>query len=286
MTKINVMKTLQYQILRYLPDRISGEFANLGIVALDQQNRILKSKFISRIGNISCFFPDINSRFLLSTIKTIQHDLQLISERSKDELSFDKFDSIEQVTGKVLAKDDSALLFSEIKKTLDVDIETTVDDLFSRFVTVSALEGDDEVRRDKEVWTKVYKKHFDECGISGHLKPHNIKTQNDELVFDKAWKNGVWNCFETVSFNLTRTDAIKNKVYKWVGKLDELNTSEEPRHIYLLSVMPHRHPELKSFIKKMISEKGTKNTKIDVISEEGARDITKAIQLEIEEHTA
>ncbi|MDE3182228.1 MAG: hypothetical protein KGM16_02305 [Bacteroidota bacterium] len=136
----------------------------------------------------------------------------------------------------------------------------------------------------KEVWAKVYKKHFDKYGISSHLKPHNIKTENDELEFDKAWKNGVWNCFETVSFNLTRTDAIKNKVYKWVGKLDELNTSEEAKHIYLLSVLPHEHPELKKFIEKMITDKSTPTTKIDIISGEQVGLVATTIKSEIDAH--
>ena len=278
------MKTIQYQILRYLPDRVSEEFVNLGIVAFDQKAKVLQSKFINKIGNISSFFPNINSRYLLKSIKTIMHHLDAISEQLGSEFSFDKIDSIDQVTSKVLAEDDSALIFSEIKRTLDISVESTINDLFSRFINSGNLEEDDEVRRDKEVWAKVYKKHFDEYGISSHLKPHNIKTENDELEFDKAWKNGVWNCFETVSFNLTRTDAIKNKVYKWVGKLDELNTSEEAKHIYLLSVLPHEHPELKKFIEKMITDKSTPNTKIDIISEEQVGLVATTIKSEIDAH--
>lgn len=278
------MKTIQYQVLRYLPDRVSEEFVNLGIVAYDKQEKILHSKFINKVGNISAFFPNINARYLLKSVKTIMHHLESISEQFSSEFLFDKIDSIDQVTSQVLAKDDSALIFSEVKKTLDISTESTVDHLFSRIVISGNLVEDDEVRRDKEVWAKVYKKHFDDYGISTHLKPHNIKTENDELEFDKAWKNGVWNCFETVSFNLTRTDAIKNKVYKWVGKLDELNTSGEPKHIYLLSILPKEHPELKNFIKKMITDKSTPNTKIDIISEDQIDLVARTIKSEIDAH--
>ena len=45
------MITIQYQILRYLPDRVSGEFVNLGIVAFDSSKKILKSKFINKFKN-------------------------------------------------------------------------------------------------------------------------------------------------------------------------------------------------------------------------------------------
>lgn len=144
---------------------------------------------------------------------------------------------------------------------------------------------DEELRRDKEVWNKVYKKHFDEYGISSHLAAHKVKTKNDELEFEKAWKNGVWNCFESVSFNLTRPDAVKNKVYKWVGKLDELRSSTEEMHIYLLSVLPHDHPELGQFISTKLKEKATKNIKIDLVFEHGIDVVAKRIKKEIDQHS-
>src|SRR5579859_2069881 len=257
------MITIQYQILRYLPDRVSGEFVNLGIVAFDSSTRSLKSKFINRIGNISSFFPNINSRYLIKSIKTIQEELEKFSARLKSEFIFTQVSSIEEVTRATLPKDDSSLVFSEIKKTLDVSVDATVSDLFPRLVSAHLMdEEDDEIRRDKEVWTKVYKKHFDDYGISSHLSSHRVKTKNDELEFDKAWKNGVWNCFESVSFNLTRTDSIKNKVYKWVGKLDELGSAHESMHIYLLSVLPTDNSELDRFITKKIKEKATDNVRI------------------------
>jgi hypothetical protein len=279
------MTTIQYQILRFLPDRVSGEFVNLGIVAFDSSSRSLKSKFINKIGNISSLFSNINSRYLVGSVKAIQDEMDKFSARLKSELSFTSIESIEEITNAVLPKDDSSLIFSEVKKTLDISVDATVSSLFSRFVGAHLMEAEDEeIRRDKEVWTKVYKKHFDDYGISGHLSAHKVKTKNDELEFEKAWKNGVWNCFESVSFNLTRPDAIKNKVYKWVGKLDELGTSHEPIHIYLLSVLPGEGIDLDKFITKKIKSKATDNIKIDLVSEDEVDRIVKRIKREIENH--
>jgi hypothetical protein len=280
------MITIDYQILRYLPDRVSGEFVNLGIVAFDPASGTLKSKFINKIGRISSFFLHTNSKYIIKSVKTIQEALNIFSSRLNSEFVFRKISSLTEITNGILPKDDSALIFSEIKKTLDIDVQATVEDLFSRFVNVHLVDDEDEeVRRDKEVWNKVYKKHFDDYGISSHLGAHKVKTKNDELEFEKAWKNDVWNCFETVSFNLTRPDAIKNKVYKWVGKLDELNSSTEEVHIYLLSVLPHDHSELNKFINKKIKEKATKNMKIDLVSENDIDGVAKRIKKEIDRHS-
>lgn len=133
------MTTIQYQILRYLPDRVSGEFVNLGIVAFDPANGTLKSKFINKIGKISGFFPNTNSRYLVKSVKTIQDDLDTYSKRLQSEFLFKKVDSLEEITKSVLPKDDSALIFSETKKALDVSAEATVDDLYSRFVSVYCI---------------------------------------------------------------------------------------------------------------------------------------------------
>lgn len=279
------MKTLQYQVLRYLPDRVSGEFVNLGVVLYNAEDKILYGKFISKIGKISEFFPEVNSRYLIKSVKAIQQAIVSISARLDTEFEFEKYNSLDVITKQVLPKDDSALTFSEIKKTLDINAEIAIKDLFTRFVKVQLAEEDDEIRRDKEVWNKIYKKHFDECGITKHFRHHKVKTQNDELEFDKAWKNGVWNCFESVSFNLSRADAIKNKVYKWVGKLDELNSASEPVHIYLLSVLPHEHPELNKFISKKIKSKNSDKTKIELISEEQLDKTAKRIKREIDNHS-
>ena len=280
------MITIQYQILRYLPDRISGEFVNLGIVAFDSSSRSLNSKFINKIGNISSFFPNINSRYLIKSIKTIQDELENYSDRLKSELIFSQIASVEEITKATLPKDDSALVFSEVKKTLDISVDSTISDLFTRLVSVHLAEEDDEeVRRDKEVWTKIYKKHFDDYGISSHLSTHKVKTADDELEFDKAWKNGAWNCFESVSFNLTRPDAIKNKVYKWVGRLEELSTTKESMHIYLLSVLPNEYSELDKFITKKIKEKSTNHVKIDLVSEGEIDRIAKKIKKAIDKHS-
>ncbi len=279
------MKTIHYQILRYLPDRVSGEFVNLGIVAYDYSGKLLKSKFINKIGKISNFFPTVNSRYLIKSIKTIKEDLELLSNRFQSEFTFDNFESLDSITKTILPKDDSSLVFSETKKCLDIEVGATVTDLFSRFINLHLDVEDDEVRKDKEVWQKIYKKHFDDYGISVHLNHHKVTTQNDEIEFDKAWKNGVWNCFETVSFNLTRSDTIKNKVYKWVGKLDELNSSKENLHIYLLSVLPHDHEELSKFITKKIKSKSTAKTKIDIVSEDQIDVIMKKIKKEIDSHS-
>jgi hypothetical protein len=279
------MNTYQYQVLRFLPDRVSGEFVNLGVVVYDPKKHKLIGKFYQKITRVSSFFPTVNSRYLASTLKFLQKEFEDICEQFNSELLFQKYKSIEEITKQVLPKDDSSLFFTDSKKMLELSIEIAVAELYEKFVLNFIHDEDREYVTDKEVWNKLYKEHFDKLKISQHLQSHKVKTEMDSWEFEKAWKNGVWNCFETVSFDLVKEDSIKDKAYKWWGKIDELKSSNEPIHVYLLSKLPSQHPELKSFIKKKLGKVvvGNKIT-VELISELDAEKFAKKIKKEIDTH--
>lgn len=125
------MNTIQYQILRYLPNRVSGEFVNLGVVAYDPSARSLESEFINTSERILYFFPGINGAYLIKLVKTIKEHLNELSFGLQAETSVGDNLSIETITRTVLPKDDSSLIFSEAKSILDVSAGTAVSDLFS-----------------------------------------------------------------------------------------------------------------------------------------------------------
>ncbi len=279
------MNTYQYQVLRFLPDRVSGEFVNLGVVVYDQKKKQLIGKFYQKITRVSSFFPTINSRYLASTLKFLQKEFDIICSKFNNELSFEAFDSIDEITKQVLPKDDSALFFTESKKLLELSVEIAIDDLYDKFVLNYIHEDDREYVTDKEVWNNVYKSHFDKLKITEHFSHHTLKTEMDSWEFEKAWKNGVWNCFETVSFDLVKEDSIREKTYKWWGKVADLQTSKDPVHVYLLSKLPKGYPELTRIIKKKLGKvKPGKNVTVELVSENDAEKIAKRIKKEIEEH--
>jgi hypothetical protein len=274
----------QYQILRYLPDQVNEEFVNLGVVVLDNDQRILQFRFLDKASRVSGFFPDVNTRYLNNTLKFLQGEFYNLSKRLSQELALDKQADLEGLTRSILPKDDSSLIFSEVKRGRDVRIELACDDLYNRVVVRNVADTEEmDLRYDREVWGKIYKAYFEKYKITSKLQPHTVKTVNDSLQFERAWKNGTWNCFETVSFNLTRKDAVKNKVYKWVGKLDELKTSDEPVNLYLLSVLP-KSEDLKLFIDRKLNNKDFDRSTVTVITEDEAEVLARKFQREIEAH--
>ncbi len=278
------MITYQYQILRFLPDRVNGEFINLGVVIYNPGDNELIGKFNQRSHRISSIFPSANTRHIVRITKFFQQEINIKSERLKSELYFEQSEDLGSFTKGILPKDDSALFFTEVKKGYDINSSAALNDLYKKYVLQNESDELRESLSDKEVWSKYYKEYFDTLGISSHLHSHTVVTSNDELEFEKAWKNGKWNCFESVSFDLTKPDAIKNKVYKWIGKIDELNTAKEPLNLYLLSIFPESNVELTKFIIDKLGKIRGKKTDVSLITKENVHNYVRKIKEDIDQH--
>lgn len=277
------MKKIQYQIVRYKHDSVTGEFVNVGIILFQPETGFLSSKFISKYSRITNFFTNVNGNYLVKTLKFFQKELVT----KQDELHglFNDYKSIDDITKSILSKDNSALICSEILHAIDIDPINTLNDLYNRYIEKYFHEQDKEIKDDNFAWKKVYKKYFDKYEITNKLKSHTIKTDFDNIEFEKSWKNGVWNCFETLSFDLKKTESIKNKVYKWSGILNELENSKEEINLYFLTVLPSNDKnDLTKFIEETLTKQNLKSIKVSMIKESEADKFVKSVKHKIENH--
>ena len=277
------MKTYQYQIVRYTHDILTGEFVNVGVVIFEPKTGYLKSKFINKFGRITQFYAEVNGHGILSALKAFESEIKRIANQLH-ELFRNDFEYIHQITNEILPKDDSALQCTKMAYGLDTNLENAIEDLFERFVDKYNQENLSDTLDDKAVWKEVYKQYFDKYGVSSHLKHHTIQTQNDIFEFDKAWKNGVWNCYQSLSLDLKNNSSIKDKVYKWVGKLNELETAKEQMNIYFLTVSPDKN-DLQKFIRDTLSKRDFHDyLNVSVIDESDADSFVESVRKEIINH--
>lgn len=277
------MKTFQYQIVRYIHDLVTGEFVNVGVIVYQPDLRFLKAKFINRFGRISQFFNNVNGNHLLSTLRFFNQKLEIESERLGG--LFSNHSSLVEITSSILPKDDSALVCSDLMYGIDLKPDSFLEDNFERLVNKYLDEPNAEQRDDSWVWRKVYKEHFDRAGLTGKLTSHIISTGTDNIEFDKAWKNGVWNIYQTLSFDLKRTDAIKNKVYRWSGILNEIEKTQEGFHMYFLTSARSRHKSLNNFIQNTLIDERFNNLKVTLVDEQDAFEFAQKVKHEIEAHS-
>jgi hypothetical protein len=277
------MKKYQYQIIRYLHDRVTGEFINVGVIVYSPEHRYLNCKVIARYGRITSFFPGAGGKAILKSLRHLEKEIikakQLFSELLPTP------DDLAELTRKILSDDDSSLILTGVKKGIDLDFNKSLTDLYRLLVTKWQNETDESAVSDADVWKKKYKKYFDEYGITPKLTEHEVETKYDIFQFDKAWKNEIWHCYLPVSFDLQNVENIRSKVYKWSGKLAELATANEKIDVTLLTSTSKKHKELNDFIQDKLTLNSADIT-VKLVSETDAESFARGVFREMDEHDA
>jgi len=124
------MITYQYQLLRYIHDRVSGEFVNVGVVVFEPTTRFLKAKVVTRFSRISQFFSDISGHYLLQTLRNIEREVNNLSISLSDGLTSDTH--LRTLTTQFLPNSDNAFIFMEVLQGIDISPQAAFDDLFAR----------------------------------------------------------------------------------------------------------------------------------------------------------
>ena len=135
------MKNFQYQIIRFLPDRVSGEFINLGVVVYSPESKQLSVETVEDTSRIMQVFPRTNTNYVFKLIKHLQESLSDISKSLLSKSIPDVYSDILSITKKALPIDDSSLFFTASEQILDVDIKSCTSYLFDRLVGVNLFKG-------------------------------------------------------------------------------------------------------------------------------------------------
>jgi hypothetical protein len=277
------MKPYYYQVLRYVHDQFTGEFVNLGVIVYSPEHDFLKAKMTNRFSRITSLFPEAKGRFIVDSARLLENR---INQKIAPQLVqlFHPSTNLEQITSSILKRDDSALQLTSVQKAVDIDLKAAVNYLFESLVNKYLPdEGGAKRLNDEEVWRKKYKDYFDKHKVSDRLTSHTITTPNDVFPFEKAWKNEIWHCYEPVSFDLKREETVKEKVYRWVGKINELNHSSEEVHLTFLASIPRKHQSLANFVKTSLQIEN-RTIHVDIVFESDAERLAKQIALEMQEH--
>lgn len=113
--------------------------------------------------------------------------------------------------------------------------------------------------------------------------PHQISGKNYEYEFKYAWKNGVWNMQEPVSFDLIEAASITDKANAWLGRITSLVDGGESFKLNLLLGAPHDE-RLKSAFTKAQNILDKLPCEHEFIREDEAEQFAQELKQEIEEH--
>lgn len=276
------MKNYQYQIIRYQHDHFTGEFVNVGVVVYSKENRFLKSKTTSKYQRITHMFPEANGKWIIRVLNAFNSRLIRVA-KELDEL-YSPSEQLEVITNEIFIRDNNAIQLSEVKSAIDIDLEAALKDLYnSQVEKYLPLKDNNQSLLDDDVWKLKYKTYFEKYGIDKRLKSHEVQVPKDIISFDKSWKNEIWHCYEPLSFMLKESDSVKDKVYKWAGKLQGLQQSKEPLHLTLMTSISPKHKELMSFINEYLKI-SSENLTVDIVTDDRAENLARDIKKKMELH--
>ncbi len=138
----------------------------------------------------------------------------------------------------MIPHDDAALQWSLSGGGLTESPAAELETLFHETVA-RHYELTDEARRDDAViYREIFSPAFESPVVKPHMSSHEVTAPLASHVFPQAWKNGVWNVYQPLSFDLKQGGTIRNKAHRWESLTRFLSKSPEHPKIHLLLGAP------------------------------------------------
>jgi hypothetical protein len=239
-----------FSVLRYVHDGLTGEFVNVGVALYAPDTRFLKCLCTTQYSRITKVFDRIDGDRFRQLIRFIQEGVNSVGGRVGNGLAFEPIESqtLARLLERVLPADDSSVQFSPAGVGLTDNEESTLGELFQRYVARYASPSDVASRGDEEVW-RTYRDALDKRNISQYLTPKRIIAPDYEYEFRRAWENEIWHLFEPVSMDLIDAGSMLDKANRWVGRASSLRDSSDRFKIHLLLGEPQDRRLLPAFTK-------------------------------------
>ncbi len=272
----------EFSVLRYVHDTLTGEFVNVGVVMYSAKDKWVAAQCRSTYSRVSAVFPDLNSSHFKKMMKFIQTEISETNDRISSELPLNHPDSLRSLLHALLPKDDSALQWSTISAGITRDLQSELAILFERYVSHYDIKSTRERRTEQEIW-KDFSNTLKSLNLPEKFEAKKISVQDDEVVFQHSWKNGIWHCIEPLSFDLIDQDYFKDKAHRWLGQLSSIKNAEDEFKVYLL-VSPPSEAELNPAFTKALSILKKIPVESEIYLESDAPKLAEVIHRKMEAH--
>lgn len=236
------LERYSFCFLRYVHEPLSGEFANVGVLLWAPQSRFLGFKASKKYQRLSHFFHGFQQQDHRQLISRIDTQFQQLAEKlsgPQAEMEFPEApESARDLALKVIPHDDAALQWSLSGGGLTESPVAELEELFHEAVGRHYDSADDVRRDDASVYREVFSRAFETPVVKERIASHEVSAPLASHVFPQAWKNGVWNVYQPLSFDLKQGESIRNKALRWDSLTRFLSASPEKPKIHLLLGVP------------------------------------------------
>ena len=276
-------QTYTYNILRYVHDTSTGEFANVGVVLLCPEGRYADALLNPTCGRIAKMFPGMDKNHFREVIRHLQSRFDQVASRIREELDYGEMpQNAEALAISVIARDDSSFQWSPMGSGLTADPSTTLESIFHRMVERYQDNAHSTSRNDDQIW-RGFKARFEERKILSRFTPKTIEAEDIEVEFSHAWQNSQWHCMEALSFDLMQGQSIKDKASTWLGRITSIQETRDPFKVYYLVGEPQLEKSKRAFDQALNILHKTPIAH-EIVREHEAADFSRAMEAKIIEH--
>ena len=281
------LERYSFCFLRYVHEPLSGEFANVGVLLWAPQSRFLGFKASKKYQRLSHFFhgfQQLDHRQLISRIDTQFQKLAAELAAPQADLPFPQApESARDLALKVIPHDDAALQWSLSGGGLTASPAAELESLFHEAVGRHYDSVEEARRDDGAIYREVFSPAFESPVVKPHMSPHEVTAPLASHVFPQAWKNGVWNVYQAVSFDLKQAETIRNKAYRWESLTRFLAESPEHPMIHLLLGAPSGE-QRKDYAKA--KEVLRSSRVVELVEEDEAADFARELEARVKAASA
>lgn len=268
-------RAYRYSVLRYVHDIATGEFINVGIVVVAPAASFVGGKFRLAYGRVKRTFPSIDAQAFKTRMRHLQAAFDRLAEGDIGDQNRGNGLTIDDVINAVVRVDDSSWQWSPVGSGLSRDLNATLLALYHRFVT-KYDQDQHALRKDDDVW-KCFRSALERRNVLPLLEEKVIAVADDSVTFEHAWKNGMWHCYEPLSFDLASDASIKEKAHRWLGQVSSIKDAEDRFAVYFLVGRPvddslnGAYEKALSILRKAPSARVVEEARADEFSDEVAR---------------
>jgi len=275
--------TYTYTILRYIHDTTTGEFVNVGVALYAPEFRLVRAQCQHKYSRIKSMFPGAHGQEIRAVLRHIENGFKKVASRLETQLPQEGINTALDAALKVLPKDDSALQWTPAKQGRCVGIEDELERLYTRYVSKYDPSSSDSHRIDEDVW-RDFRKDLKERNLLKLFDQSKIvRTEDSEIKFEHAWKNGKWHCIQPLSFDLSSSDTIKNKAYRYLGEMTSIQRKANDLKVYVVAAEPGE-TSLETSFEQAIRLIGKSPIDISVYTESEKNELLDQLNEKVQHH--
>ena len=236
-----------YSVVRYTHDPAAGETLNIGVIVYAPKIPYLGFRLETRYKRLAEAFAEFDGEQYRRTLRRFEQALEQLWRNMTGGLPgmFDLPPDIGLLVAQVWPDQEMSFCIGSTLAGITDEPQQTLESLFRRMVLDQYERSVTESRTDEDVWKRYYNPIPD--AARKVLREKIIETEDYDLKFPHAFKNGRWHLLQPVTLDYTRTSEIQEKASRWLGKATLLSDDSDIAKLYLLLGAPRQEEQMRAY---------------------------------------